>query len=336
MSFRWSEVWDRAYKISIGTREYKIAQFKHENLSILKPSFGLVESDNKTIPSDARVMSNLENEGFNKRGFTFTFDTTQGLESKSTDSEKSTLTLYNINDDLIKVINQENCIVIIEAGYQGSVDTVYTGDVVQAFSTREGADNVYTLTCGSNSFSAKNTYSSLSYDESMSEKDIIIDMIGKFPGVAPGVLGVEHLAFKRRTGGTVYIGQHSLSFDKLMSRNNLFYCYINGKITIAPLTISGDNYSIFARTNYTLPEDSLKNITDISIRQGKGSSSEESKKRKLRVNTFFIPIEIGQFITIPSSTYTKQYAGTYQVKTRRVVLDSMGNSWDVILDVESI
>lgn len=336
MAIQWTESWDRAYKISFGVRDYDLSDYIIDDQNITSVNVNTTTTDDTTIPANAIVMGNVESDGFSRRGFTFKFDSTIKMSSKSTEGEKTTLVIYNIDDTLKDMINSEGCIVYVEAGYDQKTELVYGGDVVSVRSARQGSDMVYTLSLHASAFAKRNTIGVCSYEESLSEKQVLQSMINKLPGVVAPSVGLEDLSDFYKTGGRFFSGSMIKEIDTILARNNLSGTIINGKMVVVPYRITGDNLTQFSKTNYNLPLESLKSINDISQRSGVGTNDTNSKKKKLQVNTFYIPIEPAQFITIPESDYTTETKGTYIVKGRRIVLESQGNAWDVVLTVEGL
>lgn len=331
---KWDTNWDRSYTISIGTREY--TSYKYTiNASVVVPE-KVLASDETTIPSNARKMGNIVADGFPVRGFTFKLNSLQKVSSSSSDSEKTILDLYNLDDDLIEVINQDNCIVIVNAGFGGYTELAYTGDVLKVSVFPQGTDVVYRLTCQSGGMAMKNTHASLNYSEDMSTAEIFEDMIGRLPGTAIGTTGLSDLESDRKTGGRTFSGKLVKNMETLSEELNLKWSHSNGKIVTIPYKLSATDTAKFSKTNYTLTDDLIKNITDISDKKSIGSGTTKSKLTKLQINTFFIPVELGQFITIEYSTYTKDFIGTYQVKAKRTILESKGQAWDVVLEVDAL
>lgn len=333
-NLKWSENFSRSYRISIGTREVTQAKYTI-NASVVDVS-KVQDSDYETIPSNARKLSNLPSDDAPLRGFTFKLNATHKASKQGSDGEISVLDLYNLDNDLISVINQDKCVVIVEAGYQGKVELAYSGDVIKVEPFSQGADIVYRLHVKSGAFDMRNTMATLNYDESLSMEDIIIDMFGRLPNSVLGTYGISDLREENKTGGRGFTGSLISNIDKLAEQYNLNWSHFNGKIVIIPYRLLGEDYDTFARTNYNLPIDTIKSISDAADKQNKGSNDVKSKLRKLQINTFYIPIEIGQFVTIPKSEYTKDYYGTYQVKGRRLILESQGNAWDVVLEVDEL
>lgn len=332
MTHRWKENWERSYRVTFGTREYKKSEYNIPS-SLVLPN---VPTDDITVPSNAVVMSNLIEDGNNRRGFSFKLHSEASLESSSNGGEKSFLYLYNLDEKSVEILNQDKCIVMVEAGYQQEVVFAYSGDVSSVKCINSGNDKTYKIQCASGAFAMRNTFARIEYDETVSEKDIILDMAKRFPGTALGTYGLDDLSGRYKTGGKYIDGMLVTEFDKLMARNNLQYAHINGKIVIVPYRLRGADYDAFARTNYTIPLDAIKEISDISDKTSTPSSNIKSKMRKLQINTFYIPVELGQFITIPESERTKEHSGTYQVKGRTLALESQRGNWDVILKVEEV
>lgn len=334
MAFSWSENYKRAYRITIGTRETKEAKWTVDALVVVKEK--VTDNDYLTTPSNARILSNLSEDGASQRGFTFRLDAKHKASSQGSEGELTTLELTNLDEDMIQVINQDGCIVQVEAGYQDKVELAYSGDVVKVTPFRQGADMVYRLHCKSGALDMRSTHGKLSYDEEVSYSDVIEDIFGRMPNTTLGVLGLKHLKDKKKTGGRHFNGKLATIYNQIAEQNNLYWCHFNGKIIVIPLRPIDADYSLFAKNNYILSLDSIKQITDSSDKQGFSATDTKSKLKKLQVNTYFAPIEIGQFVTIPDSEYTKDTQGTYQVKGRRCLLESQGNAWDVVLELDEL
>lgn len=335
---KWKNNWERSYRIRIGNREYKKSLYDPQVLQGIPESLArpVTESDEVTVPENAVLLSNLTEDGNSRRGFTFRFNGTSSLSQKGSDSEKALLELYNPSQELVDIINTDRGLVIIEAGYEQQVEMAYTGDIVSVTPHKSGADLIYRVQCASGAMAMRNTLVSLHYDESISEKDIIIDMVGRFPGTALGTYGLSGLSNKYKTGGRGFTGDLVTNFDNIMARNNLNYAHTNGIIVITPYRLLGEDYDAFARTNYNIPVDTIKKITDVSKREDISSKDTKAKVRKIQINTNFIPVQLSQFITIPDSDHTKDFTGTYQVEAKRLILESKGSGWDVVLNLTEV
>ena len=329
-----SNNWIRSYKIVFGTPAFKKNPYEFVGQGVLTTeTYTKIEADSITIPSNALSLSNLVSEGENLRGFTFTLDTTRKLAATSNkNSEKSTLQLYNLNKESLDVLNQEGCVVRIFAGYGDKVELVYSGDVEEVSPVRSGNDVVQRIRCVDGSLSFKNTRGSIDYDESVSEKDMIIDIASRFPDSALGFVGLTGLEDIYTTGGQSFSGPLDKIFNRLMARNNLNYSRFNGKIVIVPYSLdqASADFNRLAANTFTLPTNSIKKITPVS-KNGKKTSLETKSKKSILVNSFLIPtIELGQYFTITKDN-SIDYEGTYLVSSVRTVLKSKGGEWDTVL-----
>lgn len=332
MALKWSENWGRSYRISIGTREYKKYDFTIEERTVIQSPLRLADDTYEVIPSNARVMANLVSEGYDKRGFSFELDTSQSLSSNSKDAEQSVLKLYNLDKDLIDIINQEECVVIVEAGYEDKVELIYSGDVQEVRVQPSGADTVYSLICVSGGYAMRNTLSSIDYPPELPLRDVIIDMIGRFPATSVGTVALSQQDSRVKRVGHQALGLHVESFEEFMQNQGLNWAHFNGKIIITPYRLSGEDNTIFGRTNFNIPLNTIKEISEISDKKGNGAKSEKNNTKKIRLSTLLLPVELGQFVTIPDDAKVKQFSGTYQVQSRRVFLQSQGNAWDTVVE----
>ncbi len=283
-------------------------------------------------PSDAVVIDNLTD----RKGFTFRFESNQIASSSGASSERSNLILHNLSEEALRVLYQDNAVVIIEAGYEGKTTLCYTGDVVSIQPNRNLPDISYKIQLASEANAVRNTMINTHYDESISTGDIIKDMATRFPSTSLATYGLDDYYSRYKTGGTGFTGSLITNFDNYCRKNNLQYTLSNSKLIIIPFRLKGKDFDTFKSTNFTLAEDSIKHVAPVLDTTKVGNESAQSKIRKLQINTFYLPVEIGQFVTIPYSESLKKYAGTYMVKGRRVILESKGNAWDVVLEVEEL
>ncbi len=273
-----SDLWNRSYKITLGTRAYYEEAYiiSYETVTSLTGTGSHVTSlygtgseagyyttsttptttDAKSYPSNARFISNLVADGYPQRGFTFSFNSSQKVGKA--DGEVTTLKLYNLDDEMISIINQPKCILIIEAGYDGATDVAYTGDVLKVDWEFSGADVVYTLTCKSGGMALKDTHVSINYAESMTTKEIIQDLISKLPNTSEGKTALASLKSETRTGGKAVRGRLKEILDDLLTKNNLKYAHYNGKIVILPEEWDASDKSTFAKNCYQLSENNIK------------------------------------------------------------------------------
>lgn len=328
----WTTNFGRTYKITFGTREVEYSSVTSPETVVAPLTVESTRVTTDAMPSDAVSIDNL----VDPRGFTFNFESQQVASSNGADSERSNLTLYNLDEESERVLLQPNCVVQVEAGYEGQLTLCYTGDVVSVTPQHNPPETSYKIQLSAAGNAVRNQMINTHYDESISQQDIIKDMALRFSGTSLATYGLNDLSDKYKTGGTGATGSLITNFDAHMQAKGLEYTFSNNKMYIIPYRIKGADWDTFSRTNYTLDADSIKNISDSSDNTKKSDTDTQSKIKKYQINTYYLPVEVGQIVTVPTTEYLKEYAGTYIVKGRRVILQSKGNAWDVVLEVEQI
>jgi hypothetical protein len=327
--------YNRSYKVVFGRPEHDAPAYLQEGQGIIKLSPVNVEVDALTIPAgDIVSMSNLVSEGSKRRGFNFQLKSTRSSGSSGSKAEHSTLILYNLNEESLAVLNQEGCVVRVYAGYGGNIDLVYSGDIKSIFPKTQGNDIIYECLCTDGLIDIKNTKVSLQYDESVSMKDVVTDLAGRFPSGSVGTVAAKKLESTYVTGGYVCQGKLINIFNKLCSQNSLTYSRFNGKITVKPeqLVQGTEDYEELTKNTYTLSSSNIKTLDPI-IDNATKFTKQTDTKRGVVVTTYLIPITLDQFFTIPPEA-NQSYAGTYKITAININLDSRKGPWDVTLKGE--
>ncbi|AUR87564.1 hypothetical protein NVP1101O_153 [Vibrio phage 1.101.O._10N.261.45.C6] len=328
------ENWKRSYRITIGTPDIITVAPYVFNGTVTKgatPTQQLI--DQRTIPSNARILSNLPEDNEPPRGFSFSLESIRRLQDgKDANPERTTLKLYNLDEDMENVINQKGCKVFIELGYGGKVSDAYFGDVVDVIVDRRSGDAVYTISCIDGGVDLRNTRLNADYEESMSDKDIIVDMVSRFPSTALGSYGLDDASGRYTVGGESFAGRLLTNFDLMMARNNLQYARFNGKMVIVPYRLkegSGD-YNKFLKTNYELTDDLILSAKKVSDKGKLLIGSEKSNRSPITLSTFYLPIGLGDFFTVGGDSKVKLH-GTYQTNSVKISAHSHGQNWYSIL-----
>lgn len=327
------ENWERSYRVEFGTPQYTKEAYLVERPNIVIPeTLKKVDVDTVTIPSNAVKISNLVEEGFSKRGFTFTLDTTRGLsKTNNSDAERTTIQLYNLDAESIAVLNQEGAVMRVYAGYQQQVTLAYSGDITEVKQMKQGDDVVQRVKCIDGAVDNLNTKVSVDYAETLSLKDVIEDMTAMFPSTARGDMALANLDSIVRTGGYCFQGKLISEVDRLMIQNNLRYGRYNGKITIVPsdpLQTGSVDYNKFKANNFNFSEDNIKSL-DRTSDNGKKKVGDKQETKNITLTSFYTPISLGQFFTVPKIDGAESFAGSYICERIRIKLQSQGSMWDV-------
>jgi hypothetical protein len=289
-----------------------------------------VKVDATTIPAGKII--NLSNIPPNsKRGFSFKIASTRGGVSGGGANEKTVIELMNLNEDTLGILYTENSQIQVWLGYQSdnSLDLYYSGDIYDVQPKRSGEDIVYSITAKDGFVDNTNTKVSLQYDESMSVKEIMEDLIKKFPSGNIGTMALDYLQTEKIVGGKSVQGLLLREFDRLCKSYGVNYFRFNGKYNLQPLRLVNGTpeYLLVGKNTYTIPVNGVLALDPI-IQNGEKFYNTTNLKRGVQLTTFLIPIELGQFFTILPET-SKTLAGTYKVTTLKVEADFLGASWNV-------
>jgi hypothetical protein len=234
-------------------------------------------------------------------------------------------------EDTLGILYTENSQIQVWLGYQSdnSLDLYYSGDIYDVQPKRSGEDIVYSITAKDGFVDNTNTKVSLQYDESMSVKEIMEDLIKKFPSGNIGTMALDYLQTEKIVGGKSVQGLLLREFDRLCKSYGVNYFRFNGKYNLQPLRLVNGTpeYLLVGKNTYTIPVNGVLALDPI-IQNGEKFYNTTNLKRGVQLTTFLIPIELGQFFTILPET-SKTLAGTYKVTTLKVEADFLGASWNV-------
>lgn len=291
-----------------------------------------IKVDATTVPAGKII--NLSNIPPNsKRGFSFKMESTRGGVTGGSANEKTTIQLMNLNDDTLGILYTENSQIQVWLGYESdnSLDLYYSGDIYDIQPKVSGDDIIYSITAKDGYVDNKNTKVSLQYDESMSVKDIMTDLIKRFPSGTIGTMALQYLETEKIVGGKSMQGNLLREFDRICKSYGVNYFRYNGKYNLQPyqLVNGTPEYLLVGRNTYTIPVNGVLALDPI-IQNGGKYYDNTNLKRGVQLTTFLIPIELGQFFTILPET-SKTLAGTYKVTTIKIDADFLGANWVVVV-----
>jgi len=327
----------RSYKITFGKPEIQTSAYITQGAVVGKLPAPDIEHSAVTIPAgDIVSISNLISEGNDQRGFFFKFNSIRGASSSSSKKERTTLSLYNLNDESIGILHQEGVRVIIEAGYDDVTNVVYAGEVVSILPKTEGQDQIQFITLKDGYSDIKNTRVSLDIDESLSAEDALKALVSTFPTASIGNFSSETLKNTFITGGFNFYGRTELLINKFCERYGLVWSRFNGVISVTEeqLVQGTPSYLLAERNTFTIDADNIKNIDASTSNKGK-LSDQKNVKRGVTLYTFLLPIRLDQFFTVPEEA-SKEFAGTYKITSIGTNLDSRLGPWDTVLKGEPL
>lgn len=281
----------------------------------------------QTIPSDAISISNLPDEGMGLRGFDFEFTTRRSFSQSSSKNETSTLSIKNLNKEILEYLNKDECVVQVEAGYNDPriLDVYYIGNVNYVRTQKGGDDFTYVIGLGDNSLPLKNTRVSIDFNEESSKADIV-SALGRLYGSTLGSISLEHLKDQYVTGGLSIEGNLSDIINSLAKKWKFEFTNWNGKFVARDRDIlSADpNYQRLAKNTWDFIA-SDRNVIDLVEDSSNYDQKQKAKtsKRQVVVTTFLAPMQIDHFFTIPPSI-SEELSGTYKIIELSFVISSTG------------
>jgi hypothetical protein len=322
----------RQMKIIIGAPQRNIAEHYISTGADLTQSPLIQETkvDATTIPAGKIV--NISNISPNpKRGFYFKMETTRGGSEGGSSNERTVIELANLNEDTLGILHTENSQIQVWLGYESdnSLDLYYSGDIYDIQPKKNGEDIIYSITAKDGFVDNKNTRVSLHYDETMSVKDILTDLVKRFPSGSIGTMALDYLNTEKIVGGKSIQGILLKEFDRLCKSYGVSYFRYNGKYNLQPYQLidGTPEYLLIGQKTYNIPPKSVL-VLDPIIQNGAKYYDNTNIKRGVQLTTFLSPIELGQFFTIPPET-SKTLAGTYKVTTIKIEADFYGEPWFV-------
>lgn len=157
------------------------------------------------------------------------------------------VTIWNLNDAHLAILNKENCVVSVKAGYGERIGHIFTGFVTCAYTSMDGADRMTEIDIADHLIQLRETYVTVSYKGTVSWKTIVDDTAAKL-GVA--VLYAHDVTFSSVTNGFSFVGPAREILNKAVASNGLAWNLQNGVLHIkrANGTMNLSGYLISAET----------------------------------------------------------------------------------------
>lgn len=281
----------------------------------------------ETIPSDAYLMSNLEEDGNSLRGFDFSFTSKRSMGNNPNKKETSTLIINNLPSEVEDLLYTDGCLVQVEAGYKdGNLDLYYIGSV-ERVAIRRTNDKEYTITLKDAGTSIKNTKASIDFAEKDSVADIVT-ALGKLLGlsVAGESIALEKLKKVYISGGFSFEGDLFSALKDLARRYKIDLSIFNGQFfaRMKDIIHGSADYNKLAKNTWTFEKEDNNVLEVVEIRDTTKTLSTENKaKSSVAVTTFLIPASFDEFFTLPKDI-ADRLAGTYKVSEITYVISSTG------------
>lgn len=87
--------------------------------------------------------------------------------------------------------------VILEAGYEGQLSTVFVGDIYEASSLRQGANIITNIVARDGGYDTTNIKTSTTFAAGTSTQEIVKSLIGEMPNLNQGAIAGDNMLFLR-------------------------------------------------------------------------------------------------------------------------------------------
>lgn len=154
----------------------------------------------------------------------FSFQKTD-LQSQNTGK----VSVWNLNDEHLAVLNKDDCVVVLKAGYGTVMPLIFTGIVTYATTTLDGADRCTELELVDNRIEIRDTYVTLSYAGLVNTKALIQDVANQMGVVVTFSYNAE---FSDLPNGFSFVGPAKDAITKACQSSNLVWSIQNGVLQV--------------------------------------------------------------------------------------------------------
>lgn len=224
------------------------------------------------------------------------------------------VTVWNLNDAHLAVLNETDCYLIFRAGYGTKLPKVFSGTVSYATTTNDGADRKTEIEVIDSLIEMRDTYVSVCYNGVVSWRKIFDD-VAKQMGIA--VSYSYNVKFKSVHNGFSFVGPAKEILEKGCDSCNLEWSIQNGVLQIKR---PGDVMSkeVFLLT----PDTGLIGIPARVVL----SQDQATGKNSLGWDVTFLmnaAINIDDYVKVESKTVT----GYFRVYSMDIVGDNLSGDW---------
>lgn len=231
------------------------------------------------------------------------------------------IALWNLNPEHKAALEEKDCIVTLNAGYEGNTPMVLTGTVTNVVTEDDGADQKTTIDVLDGRKELRDSYVTFEYLQTTDSKLILQDAAGQ---MGLPVTFSQGATFKPLESYS-YVGLAKNVFDKVCASNGLTWSIQNGviQITKANEPISTIAHLISPQTGLI---ESPKKLTQSE--KNSGNAEENSSKNKAQAGweiRYFLNAAIG--VNDLVQLESKVANGIFRVESVKLEGDNMSGDW---------
>ena len=242
-------------------------------------------------------------------------------KSSSESANTAKVELWNLSPDNLKVLDMKDCVIELQAGYDGNIALVLIGNVVTVTTSMDGADRLTEIEVVDGRVALRDTYVSISYSGKVNSKDVF-DYIANQMGVS--VVYSKESQFKILPNGFSFVGPAKNALKKLCKICNLSWSVQNSVLQIRkpnePITTKG--YLLSSDTGLL---DVPKRIT-ISAESDDSKGGDSAKKSQIGYEVRYLlngAIGVNDYVQLES----QEVRGYFRVYKLTIDGDNMEGDW---------
>lgn len=224
------------------------------------------------------------------------------------------ISLWNLSPEHLAILNEEDCVVTLKAGYNTLMTLVFVGAITFMSTELDGADRETAMEIADGRIELRDTYVSLSYTGQINARKIIEDVAGQMGVTVTFSYNAEFYDFP---AGFSFIGPGRVALDKACASNDLSWQIQNGILQIK------QKRDTMTREVYVLSPDSGLLGIPKKVTFGKDSGGSERQSGWEVEYLLNGAIGIGDYVRLES----KVVKGYFRVRSVEMSGDNLVGDW---------
>nr|DAU07404.1 MAG TPA: tail protein [Caudoviricetes sp.] len=239
----------------------------------------------------------------------------------SSASNTGKITLWNLSDETLRLLDQEACLIELRAGYGDDLPVIMGGSLVSCVTSPDGADSQTEIEFVDGFKSARDNTLSLSYSGSVNGKKIVEDAAKKIGCEVRYSNSVKFSDLKN----FAFVGNGKTLIGKICNKSGLRWSVQNGIVQICTLDepITTAAYRLAADTGLIGSPKPVYESSQTSNNKGKNSTKRKAKKGLEIEYLLNGHILIDDYIKLES----RKYSGNYRMSKIAFDGDTEGGDW---------
>lgn len=239
-----------------------------------------------------------------------------------TSNNTGTISIWNLNDQHVSILEQKDCMVELHAGYGASLPLVFCGNVTNPETELEGADRKTDLDVVDGRIAVRDTYVSMSYQGIIPAQAIISDCIRQM-GItciySPGVIAAAGQI--RLPNGYAYAGPAANCLTQICGLCGFRWSIQNG---VAQIHLPGEPITTQA---YILNEST--GLISVPKRIVIGAESKKEGEKKNTQYGYEVEYFLNGAINVNDMVQLQSRAasGFFKVKNLKITGDNLEGDW---------